>query len=178
MLETNATIGYEFCNKYFEQGDKLIQVHLWDTAGQEKHSWMVATYYRKTAGAIIVYDITDYSTFSSLNKWIIELKNNNEDGWKIVIVGNKCDLEKNRAVSYEEGQEVANENDALFFETSAKSGQNVQNVFDSLITKIVEVLKKSECDWQNDRQNKFFKDSIKLESTNESTHKRSWRDYW
>lgn len=64
-LEPTTTIGYEFCNKIYEKDDRLIQVHLWDTAGQEKHRSMISTYYKKTAGAILIYDITDYSSFES-----------------------------------------------------------------------------------------------------------------
>lgn len=78
-LESNTTIGYEFCNKYFEQDDRLIQVHLWDTAGQEKHRSMVATYYRKTAGAILLFDLTDYTSFENCSKWLQELREHNQD---------------------------------------------------------------------------------------------------
>ena len=143
-LEANTTIGYEFCNKYFEKDDMRVQVHLWDTAGQERHRSMVGTYYRKTAGAVLVYDITDYTSFENCQVWIKELKEHNEENCKLIIVGNKWDLQESRAVSTEEGEKLAQTHDAAFFESSALTGENVQALFETLITKIIECLKMME----------------------------------
>ena len=126
---------------------------------------MVATYYRKTAGAVLVYDITDFETFENCKKWIKELREHNEDNCKLVLVGNKCDLEDNRAVSREEGEQFAIENDAAFFETSAKTGENVQRMFETLITKIVECLKQMESAGNHTHIKSSIKSSIRLEDS-------------
>ena len=92
-IKTHTTIGYDFWSKFFEQDDKLIQVHLWDTTGQEKYRSLIKNYYRKAVGAFLVYDITKQETFERLPKWLEELKENWEPGWEIMLVGNKADLE-------------------------------------------------------------------------------------
>ena len=173
-LKSNTTIGYEFWNKYFEQDDRLIQVHLWDTAGQEKHRSMVATYYRKTAGWVLVYDITDYTSFENCKRWIKELRDHNEDNCKLIIVGNKWDLTENRAVTTEEGEKFALENDAAFFETSAKTGLNIQRMFETLITKIVECLKQMESagTHSNPKGSSIMRNSVKLDSESEHKEKK------
>ncbi|CAI2379120.1 unnamed protein product [Moneuplotes crassus] len=196
-LEVNTTIGYEYCNKYFAQDDRIVQIHLWDTAGQERHRSMIGTYYRKTAGAVLVYDITDRTSFENCSAWIKELQENiplkpsenlvnksesrYEENCKLIIVGNKLDLEEQRCVSVEEGERLAEMNDAAFFETSAKTGLNVQGVFETLITKIVECLKQMEKEKTKDdgatlNYNSSIATSIKLHSESSSKKKRACKD--
>ena len=93
QLKVYSTIGYDYCSKFFEQDDKLIQVHLWDTTGQEKYKSLIKNYYRKAMGAFLVYDITKQETFDDIPNWIDELKENWETNCEIMLVGNKSDLE-------------------------------------------------------------------------------------
>ena len=175
-LDVNTTIGYEFWSKFFEQDDRIVQVHLWDTAGQERHRSMVSTYYRKTAGAVLVYDITNYSSFENWKSWIDELKSHNEENWKLIIVGNKLDLEENREVSTGDGERLAQENDAAFFEASAVNGTNVRGLFETLVTKIIECLKKMETVDEKEKGGNLLKSSVtssvRLESESENKKKK------
>ena len=80
----------------------------------------------------MVYDITDSETFENLNSWLMEIeKNASKDVYKI-LVGNKCDMESDRKVTFEQGKEFADKNKMQFFETSAKNSINVQQAFEAM----------------------------------------------
>ena len=68
----------------------------WDTAGQERFRNITTSYYRHSQGVILVYDITDESTFNSIRSWIRQIKTHSNEGVCIILVGNKCDLEEQR----------------------------------------------------------------------------------
>ncbi|CAI2379387.1 unnamed protein product [Moneuplotes crassus] len=143
-IPTHATIGYDFSSKLYEQDDKVIQVHVWDTTGQEKYKSLIKTYYKKAMAAILVYDITKEETFENCNNWLKQLRNSGEPGCEVMLVGNKIDLEVERAVKTEEGMKFAEEKNIQFFETSAREGLNVKEVFDALLNKVLEKIKRLE----------------------------------
>ena len=100
---------------------KNIKLQIWDTAGQERFKNITASYYRGGNGILVVYDITDRESFNNLNSWLIEIeKSANKNVYKILI-GNKCDLEEKRAVTYQEGKDFADSNGMKFIETSDKN---------------------------------------------------------
>ena len=100
------TIGVDFKVKSLEIENKSIKLQIWDTAGQERFKNITASYYRGGNGVLVVYDITDRDSFENLNSWLIEIeKNANKNVYKLLI-GNKCDLEDKRKVTYQEGKNV------------------------------------------------------------------------
>ena len=124
------TIGMEIYNLFVKIDNKIIKLQIWDTCGQEIYRSLISNYYRSSSLAIIVYSIDNKETFQDLDLWIKELKLNNSPDSKVVLVGNKLDLEENRQVSYEEGKKHAKDNGFIdFFETSAKTGENISKMF-------------------------------------------------
>ena len=114
-------------------------MQIWDTAGQERFKNIQASYYKGANGILVVYDITNRESFEHLNSWLIEIeKNGNKNVYKLLI-GNKSDLEEKREIKKEEGEEFASINGLEFFETSAKTGQNVTEAFDCLIKEIMKI---------------------------------------
>ena len=95
-------------SKNFVIDNTKIRVQIWDTAGQERFRSLTSAYYKGSKGAIVTYDITNQSTFSNVDKWITELRKNADDNIRILLVGNKKDLENERVISFEEGQKKAN----------------------------------------------------------------------
>jgi len=87
------------------------------------------SYYRGAAGALLVYDTTRRATFNHVTSWLTDARNLTNPNTVIVLIGNKIDMEEHRDVSYEEAAAFAKENDLIFIETSAKSGQNVEEAF-------------------------------------------------
>ena len=144
VLKTHTTIGYDFSTKFFEQDDKIIQVHLWDTTGQEKYKSLVKTYYKRAMAAIWVYDITKYETFENAERWISDLRENGENNAEVIVVGNKVDLKEKRMVSEEEGKEFAKKHRALFIEASASTGKNVKTIFDYILNRVIDSIKEHE----------------------------------
>ena len=118
---------------------KNVKLQIWDTAGQERFKNITASYYRGGTGILVVYDITDRESFNNLNSWLIEIeKSANKNVYKILI-GNKCDLEEKRAVTYQEGKDFADSNGMKFIETSAKTCQQVNEAFETLTQEIIKL---------------------------------------
>ena len=133
-----ATIGfdYKFKNEKLKNGEE-ITVKIFDTAGQEKYRSLAANFLKKADGIILVYDITYKISFENLNKWLKDI-NENAKGLPIVLIGNKTDLEENREVSKEEGNEFAKKisEEIEFYEASCKTGENIKEAIRFLVEKI------------------------------------------
>ena len=134
-----ATSSASYLEKHvFVPPQKEAQLCIWDTAGQERFHSLGPIYYRDAKGAILVYDITDESTFERVKGWTKELRKMVGTNKKIclTIVGNKLDLERSRVVSTENVRKYAQSVGAAFFEASAKTGSGVEDVFVELKKKI------------------------------------------
>ena len=107
----------------------IIQLQIWDTAGQESFRSITRSYYRGAAGALLVYDITRRDTFKHLGRWLEEARQHSQSNMVIMLIGNKNDLEHRRAVSTEEGKAFADKHGLIFMETSAKTAYNVEQAF-------------------------------------------------
>ena len=127
--EFQSTLGVEFAAKNLEINQKIYRIQIWDTAGQENFRSITRAYYKNSVCAIIVYDITNKESFNNIQNWIEDCKNQCPKTVFFVLVGNKNDLENERKVSFEEGKKFADSNDILFFESSAKTGNNVEDIF-------------------------------------------------
>ena len=139
--EYQLTIGVEFGAKNIEIDSKMFRIQIWDTAGQENFRSITRAYYKNSVCALVVYDISSRDSFNNVMSWIEDCRNQSPKTIFIVLVGNKCDLEDKRQVTYEEGKELADKNELLFFESSAKDGINVDDIF---INSAKEISKKIE----------------------------------
>ena len=138
MEESKATVGVEFGSKLFDLNGHKIKAQIWDTAGQEKYKSITGAYFKGSKGALIVYDITQKNTFESLEKWVNDLKSAGDPKITIILIGNKSDLEENRQVSKEQGEEKAKSFGCAFLETSALSGDNIDKAFNMMVKEIFE----------------------------------------
>lgn len=112
----------------------------WDTAGQERYRTITTSYYRNTQGILLVYDITERKSFNSIRSWVDQIKSHADMHVCKILVGNKCDLIQNRAVSFEEGEALAREFQIPFMETSAFNDINVEEAFMKLAKDVVKKL--------------------------------------
>jgi len=124
-----ATIGIDFLSKTMYLEDRTVRLQLWDTAGQERFRSLIPSYIRDSSVAIIVYDITNRTSFMNTMKWIDDVRSERGNDVIMMLVGNKTDLADKRQVSVEEGEAKAKEYDIMFIETSAKAGFNIKALF-------------------------------------------------
>ena len=148
--EYQLTIGVEFGSNNVIIRDNTYRIQIWDTAGQENFRSITRSYYKNTACAIIVYEISNKKSFEKISYWMEDCKNTAPKSILMVLVGNKCDLEDNREVTEEEGREFAEKNGMLFFETSAKTGKNVEELFKHSVKVIDQKIKENYYDLEND----------------------------
>ncbi|MES1913410.1 MAG: Ras- protein Rab-2A [Cercozoa sp. M6MM] len=125
----DLTIGVEFGARMVKIEDEQIKLQIWDTAGQESFRSITRSYYRGAAGALLVYDITRRETFKHLTRWLEEARQHGNQNMTIMLIGNKSDLDHRRQVTFEEGEQFAQEHGLIFLETSAKDGTNVEQAF-------------------------------------------------
>jgi Ras-related protein Rab-6A len=128
------TIGIDFLTKNVFLEDKTIRLIMWDTAGQERFKSLIPSYLKNANSIILTFDITSKNSFNSLNKWLEDIKNHVQDNVFIVLCGNKIDLNNKRQVNFEDAQKFAKDNDLVYIETSAITGDGIKKLFD-LITK-------------------------------------------
>jgi len=159
------TVGIDYVSKQEIINDKNINIKLWDTAGQERFKALTPTYLRGAEGIVLVYDVTNLESFESLKFWIESLKSNlGENSLPTVINGNKIDLD-DRDVSSEDAKKFAQSNNFKYFETSAKSGIGVDELFREIVNQILEKKDKTE-DVKDERK------SLKLQNVKGNNQKK------
>ncbi len=127
---TESTIGAAFLTASVALDDITVKLEIWDTAGQERYHSLAPMYYRGAAAAIVVYDITNRDSFGRSKLWVQELQRQGKQNMVIVLVGNKLDLADQRQVESREGKAYVEEQGLSgFFECSAKTNQNVSDIF-------------------------------------------------
>ncbi|XP_010543446.1 PREDICTED: ras-related protein RABE1d-like isoform X4 [Tarenaya hassleriana] len=123
----------DFKIRTVELDGKRIKLQIWDTAGQERFRTITTAYYRGAMGILLVYDVTDESSFNNIRNWMKNIEQHASDNVDKILVGNKADMdESKRAVPTAKGQALADEYGIKFFETSAKTNLNVEQVFLSI----------------------------------------------
>ena len=153
-----ATIGFEFLTLNIIYKSKVIKLQIWDTCGQELYSSLISNFYRSTSLAIVVYAVNSLESFQDLEMWFTELRTYSEPDIKIVLVGNKTDLESDRVVTTEQGEEFAKANNVYkFIEASAKEGINTQSTF----IDIAKILFEESSKFKNDDTNSSSKGKTK-----------------
>ena len=148
--DTKSTVGVEFGSKKVTVNDVNIKLQIWDTAGQERYRAITSAYYKGSKGCFIVYDITSTQTFEDVEKWYEEINKSGDKGISIVLVGNKCDLEDERKVSVEMGEEKARNLNCPFFETSALNNTQIEKIFQVISEDIYSKSKNEKKDDEDD----------------------------
>ena len=131
ILLYNKYIGFEFLIKKIVINEKMVKLQINDFSGQKKFSSIINAYYKGANGIILVYDVTEESSFNALNNWLTIIKDKAPQA-NIILVGQKCDLNE-RVISEDKIKELTEQFGIEYFETSAKIDYNINEVFDNLI---------------------------------------------
>ena len=149
--EYNCSIGVDFVIKYLNVDQREFKLQLWDTSGQANYRSLTRAYYKNSACAIIVYDVTDENSFKSVKDWIVECQNYTNEKIILILVGNKKDLENSRKISEKDGREFAEQNGIdCFFESSAKTGENIKEIFQHICKIINKRIDDNEIDFYDE----------------------------
>jgi len=133
------TVGIDFLTKNVFLEDKTIRLIMWDTAGQERFKSLIPSYLKNANCVILTYDITERSSFNALGKWLSDVKDNVVEGTFIILCGNKIDLNNKRVITKEEGEKFAQDNNIAFAETSATTGQGINELFNTILSNFCDV---------------------------------------
>ena len=123
------SIGVDFKLKNIEIDEKKIKLQIWDTAGEERFRTITTSYYKGAHAILIVFDITEKDSFEHVKNWVADIDKFAKQGVLRILVGNKCDLEKQRNVTKEEANELAEKLGIKYIETSAKDTINIETLF-------------------------------------------------
>ena len=156
---SKATVGVEYLVKTFRVNNDIIKLEIWDTAGQERYKSITSAYYRGSLGALLVYDITRLSTFEDIEKWMKEICDKVKGSLKLMLIGNKSDLIKDRKVSKEMALDKAKLLNIPLMETSALNSENIQKAFENILKEIYKEFKKE----KGKEKNFLYSGGIKLD---------------
>ena len=136
-----STIGFDYKYKHITLKDgKKIKLQIWDTAGQERFRTIGKNYYKGAHGILLIYDVTNQSSFDSIKKWLAQIKDEASGKACVLLVANKIDIE-DRIISKEDGENIAKSYNLDIYESSAKDNINVSEVFEDLAERINEKYK-------------------------------------
>ena len=141
-----STIGLDYRLKTITlKNNKNIKLQIWETAGQDRFRAITKNYYKSANGVLLIYDISNLQTYENVKNWISQIREEANPNVIIYLVGNKIDLPKEkRVVNIEDGEKIAEEFEIKFKEASAKSGTNVNEIFEELVEQIDEKFSKLE----------------------------------
>ena len=148
-----ATVGYDFKTKDIIIKGKKYKLFLYDTAGQERYKSLAPNMIRKSDGIIIMYDITNYSSFDSVPEFIDKIKELKGDNFPIILIGNKIDKERERLVSEDEGKSLAEQYGIDFIEISNREGINIEEAGMNIVNRILEERKNESITGSKNRSN-------------------------
>ena len=134
-----STIGIDFKTKTETVDNKQYKIYLYDTTGQEKYKSIALNIIKNAQGIILMYDITDRESFESIPEWIKSIKDAKGSNFPMILLGNKLDKEDVRVIKEKEGKELADEYKIKFFETSNKTGTNIQEAGMALVNEILKI---------------------------------------
>ena len=134
------TISAEFNTKIHEYEGKKVKMQIWDSiSGRERFISTSRSFFRSASGVLLCFDLTDEYSFETTKNWLEDVKNSSPEDVSVILIGTKCDLVNKRKVDEEKIRIFALENGLKYFETSSKTGENVDeiinNFFDHLIVK-------------------------------------------
>ena len=164
-----ATVGLDNFTKDEIIDNKTIRIKIWDTAGQERYKSLTKGFFRNAEGVMLVYDVTNSETYENLKYWMQSIKNNlgnSIDDIPIIIIGNKIDCQE-REVSVEEAENFWKEQGFSYFETSAKTGENIEKTIKFLVKRVINVKE------GNKDENKDFTKSIKIDKDDNNEEKKN-----
>ena len=165
--ENKSTLGFEYYDINIKlKNNKQILLQTWDTCGQESYKSIANIFYKRVKLAILVYSIDNRNSFEGINFWLNEIRSKSQDDVKLILVGNKSDLNESREVSFEDGKSFSeSEKFDFFIETSAKEGDTPYII----LRKAAEILyndsKKKEK--KEDKNDNYDSESFSLEEHKE-----------
>ncbi|XP_033745412.1 ras-related protein Rab-37-like isoform X1 [Pecten maximus] len=124
-----STVGIDFRNKVVDVDGTKVKLQIWDTAGQERFRSVTHAYYRDAHALLLLYDVTNKSSFDNIRAWLGEINEYAQEDVVIMLLGNKSDSTADRVIRTEDGEKLAREYGVAFMETSAKTGMNVDLAF-------------------------------------------------
>ncbi|MFX1388509.1 MAG: GTP-binding protein [Promethearchaeota archaeon] len=139
------TIGADFLSKVIQRNENTIKLQIWDIGGQDRYKFLRQSFFDGANGALIVFDLSRWHTFEELENWLSDLREYASEEIPFAIIGNKVDLidKKDELYERESAEVFAKKENTFYVETSAKTGENVEDVFSNLTNKMIKkVLRK------------------------------------
>ena len=134
------TIGVEYGTRSIELDGNNLRLQVWDASGKNDFWPITKAYFRGSNGVIVLYSVTDQSSFEAANWWIDQIKEHCSEDTKIVLVANKCDSVADTVVNFPTAWDFAAKKQIPLIEVSAKDGRNVELAFLTLLSEIRPVL--------------------------------------
>ena len=132
------TAGIDLKSKIIQLDNKIYNISLYDTAGQERYRSICYNTIKSADGIILMFDLTKQKTYDEITNWMSNIKDIKGEEFPMILIGNKCDLDEKREISNEEGNELAKKYNIKYFETSNKTGENINESATAIIKQIIE----------------------------------------
>ena len=132
-----STMGIDYKEKHIIIEGKKYRLSVYDTTGQERYRSLAFSLIKNTDGIILIYDVTNESSFKAVPDWIQSAREKKGENYPMIILGNKIDLEDERKVKTEDGEELAQKYGLDFYEISNKENVNIENAILTLVKKIL-----------------------------------------